>query len=579
MDKYIERQTNYYLEVETHPFFKEEVETLLREQNVEELTDRFYTELSFGTGGLRGIIGGGMNRMNPYIVRRVTYGMGIYAQEVFSEPCFVIAYDSRHYSKEFALYAALVLAQMNIRTLLFTSPRPTPMLSFALRTLRATCGIVITSSHNPPAYNGYKAYWNDGSQIIEPHDVEIIKRIKNIQGVIPSRDERDARGRGLLIDLGKEMDISFQKSVLTVCNPLVSARGKVIYTPLHGTGAQVMEAIFDKLGVEYYTVPEQRLPDGDFPTVRFPNPEDPRSLVLALTLARQKKADLLLANDPDADRIGVGVRHDNDMVLLSGNQLGALVLDYLLMRYRQNKTLLAHPVLINTVVTTDLQKKIIEACEGQVISTLTGFKHIAAAMRELEQVNRLSDFVLGTEESFGLLIGTHVRDKDGITAAALITQMMSYYHAQGQTLIDRLEYLYYTYGYYQESTISKVFEGERGVKKMNDIMYLLRSKKHEFFQDQEVLKVLDFLDQSTYMGNSTTQLTGFPKSNVLKFIFANENWIVIRPSGTEPKLKIYFSFHAQVDSNISAVKNQVSAAISTLQEELQDKLSLPIESN
>jgi phosphoglucomutase len=541
-----------YIAHESEALFKAEVEALLAksEKNDEaawkELEDRFYRDLEFGTGGLRGVIGGGYNRMNRLVVTRATQGLCDYLNATFpgKRLSACVAYDSRRYSASFALDTACVFAANGIKAYLFSALRPTPELSFAIRFLKADTGVVVTASHNPPKYNGYKAYWNDGSQVTPPHDVGIIERVGAVQSVkILGKDE--AMKKGLLSIIDKEVDEPYVAMVKShLFRPqLFKELGKsvkIVYTPLHGTGALHFERVMRDLGLDVATVPEQREPDGEFPTVSFPNPEEAAALKMALDLGAKLKADCVMATDPDADRLGIAVPgKDGKFVLITGNQLGSLHLDYILLTRKELGLMPKRPAAIKSIVTTDLQSRIAIKYGAASYDCLTGFKWIAEMMRKLEKDG--IDFVYGTEESYGHLIETEVRDKDGISAAALTAEMTLYWKSKGKSLLDRLEDLYREYGFYEEKGVNKYFEGASGMDVMRGIMEAYRKDQPATLGGIRVDSVRDVKTGLTWKSAEpkATRKVDLPTSDVIQWYLEDGTVVTVRPSGTEPKIKYY----------------------------------------
>jgi phosphoglucomutase len=572
-----------YIGLEKDPAFRKQVEDLLAKQDFTELSDRFYTELEFGTGGIRGVIGGGYNRLNSYIIQKTTQGLAAYIKKVVpaEKASVAIAYDSRHYSAEFALDAARVLAGNGIKAYLYTSLRSTPQLSFTVRKLGATAGIVITASHNPPEYNGYKVYWSDGGQIVSPHDTGIVAQVSAVQGSeIACMTKEEALLKGLLVFIDKDLDVAFIDMVKAcVLRPdLVRKKGsslKVVYTPLHGTGAVPVEKALADLGISVTFVEEQKAPDGNFPTVAFPNPEEASAMKLALDLAKKESAHLVLATDPDADRLGIAVPDGaGGFSLLSGNQLGALLLDYLLSSRKEQGTLPPRGAFVKSIVTTELGRLIARDFGVECFEVLTGFKYIGEKIREFESQKGGFTYIFGTEESYGFLVNTSVRDKDAVSAAVIAAEMTLYHVSQGRSLLDRLNYLYEKYGYFQETQVSRYFKGESGLSVMAALMERLRAAppaalgglKVEFVKDYQDGTVLD-----TAAGKKEKSIA-LPPANVLQFVCDDGSIITARPSGTEPKIKFYASCRsaaglplaqarAQAAAKIEAIRGQISVLI------------------
>ncbi|MFW5688916.1 MAG: phospho-sugar mutase [Spirochaetota bacterium] len=574
-----------YVRYEEDELFRGEVERLLEEQADDELADRFYTDLEFGTGGLRGVIGGGFNRMNSLVVARATEGLARYVSEHGERSSdgdlrAVIAHDSRRFSDTFALQAALVFAAHGIKTFLFPSLRPTPELSFAVRKLEASVGVVVTASHNPPEYNGYKVYWADGAQIVAPHDKAIIEEVRSVSGA-PSRMGKDeALEKGLLVYLDREIDDEFVAMVKrqSVRPELLKERGstlKVVYTPLHGTGAMMVERVLGELGVEVITVPEQREPDGEFPTVEFPNPEEAAALKLALELGEQERADIVMGTDPDSDRLGIAVPGTSGYELLTGNQLGVLLADYILGQRKELGTLPEKPVFVKTVVTTDLQRKVAERYGATVHDTLTGFKHIATVMRRLDAHPHEGTYVLGGEESYGYLIGTEVRDKDAITAAVLTAEMALFHVAEGRTVLQRLEEIYDEFGYYEEIQISRYFRGQSGGRIMTGLMRNLRHDPPASIAGVPVVVVKDFKAQTItdVTTGETRPNTELPVSNVLQWVLEDETVVSARPSGTEPKIKFYASVSSKPATPLDRAKREVGEELDRVRDWVEEQIA------
>jgi phosphoglucomutase len=568
----IERAKDYIAK-EKDANFRAEVEKLLAEdlnlqsESGKELEDRFYRDLEFGTGGLRGVIGGGYNRMNTLVVKSATQGLASYLIKAFPEKAAagklsaVIAFDSRHYSAEFAEAAALIFAGNGIKAWLFSSLRPTPELSFAIRFLKCDTGIVVTASHNPPKYNGYKAYWNDGSQVVPPHDIGIINEVNNVK-TIKEISRQEALDKGLLKIIDKEVDEPYQAMVKSrLFRPdLIKAKAgevKIVYTPLHGTGAMHVEKVLGDLGLKVITVPEQREGNGDFPTVSFPNPEEAAALDMAIKLGTMEKADVVMATDPDADRFGVAVPNGaGGFTLVSGNQMGVLLADYIFLSLKELGKLPANAAMINSVVTTGMQKRVAEYYGAGCFQCLTGFKWIADVMRKWENGENFGgagakNFVFGTEESYGYLVETEVRDKDGVSAAALTAEMTLYWRSKGKSLLDRLDELYKICGYWQEMGISKYFQGPEGPGIMKGIMDKYRSSPPSTLGGIKITKVRD-LEKG---------VDGLPPSDVLQFYLEDGTIVSARPSGTEPKIKFYATCCAEAGTSSAASRgNGLEAA-------------------
>jgi phosphoglucomutase len=556
----IRKRAQEYISRESDPAFRSEVESLLAASDWKELEDRFYRDLEFGTGGLRGIIGGGYNRMNSLVVTRATQGLCDYLRSAFPHKNLsaCIAYDSRHYSDVFSESAARVFAANGIKAYLFTSLRPTPELSFAIRLLGADTGIVVTASHNPPKYNGYKAYWNDGAQVIPPHDEGIIARVEAVKSV-KTMEKDEALAKGLIVMIDERVDepyVAMIKSKLMRPELIKRMAGqvKLVYTPLHGTGARHFERVMKDLGLDVVTVPEQREPDGDFPTVAFPNPEEAAALKLALELGKKVGADAVMANDPDADRLGIAVPDGSgDFTLITGNQLGSLHLDYLLLTRKELGLMPKKPAAIKSIVTTDLQSRIAAAYGAKCFECLTGFKWIADLMRRFESdttgpASGGYEFVYGTEESYGHLIEKEVRDKDGISAAALTAEMTLYWRSKGKSLLERLGELYREHGFFEEKGINKYFEGATGMDVMRGIMEGYRNKQPSALGGIAVARIRDVKAGIEWSAGSQAKAgkIDLPASDVIQWYLEDGTMVTVRPSGTEPKIKFYILLRTEV---------------------------------
>ena len=542
------------------PEFDEETkkELLAIKDDEKEIEDRFYKELEFGTAGLRGIIGAGTNRMNQYTVGKATQGLANYILEQGTENKGVaISYDSRKMSKEFSMQTALILCANGIKTYLFESLRPVPELSFAIRELQCTAGIMITASHNPPKYNGYKVYWDDGAQIVSPRDKDIIAKVRAVESFseIKQISEEEAKNKGLLNFVGKEMDDQYiEKLKSLILNPeIVKEQGKklkVVYTPLHGTGNMVAERLLNEIGIEnLYVVPEQKEPDGNFPTVDYPNPEDPKAFKLALELAKKVDADVVLATDPDADRLGIFAKDSKtgEYKNYTGNMSALLIAEYRISQMKEKGILPKNGMMITTIVSSNLTKAIGEYYGLEVIEVLTGFKNIGAVMRKAEE-NKDKEYVFGFEESYGCLIGDYARDKDGIAAVMALCEAACYYQSKGMTLWDQMIAIYEKYGYYKETQVSIVREGAEGAEEIKQMMTNTRNKDIEKIGDYKVLTFKDI--EKDYVKNMITgeeSKSGLPKSNVLYYELEDNNWCCIRPSGTEPKIKLYMGVKGKTD--------------------------------
>ena len=538
----IYRKAEDYIKAEMEAQFKKEVVDALDEHADDELHDRFYTALAFGTAGMRGVIGGGTNRINPFMVRKVTQGLADYLVGQVADSSVVIAYDSRNFSPLFAKEAALTLCANGVKVHLFSELHPVPMLSFALRHLKATAGIVITASHNPAKYNGYKVYWSDGGQVTPPHDVGIAERVASVDpGAIRTMSMNEAKNSGLLTSVPASVDDAYYAMVadsLSHTELLVSSKVKVAYTPLHGAGNTPVRTMLAKLGVHCEVVQQQEQPDGDFPTVSMPNPEDPQAMRLAIELGVSTKADIVLGTDPDADRLGIAIPIDSSKEsykLLTGNQIAVLLCDYLITTWKEKGEFGKQPLVVKSIVTTDLVKEIAHRQGAECVDVLTGFKYIAEKIAEMETSSKRC-FLFGCEESFGYLSVPHVRDKDAVSSAVLAVEMMAYHASHGISLQQRLDQLYDEFGYYTEKVLSFTYEGISGKQKMADIMARFRAlKPSDSFAGYTIGAAADLLDDISM---------GLPKSDVVILYFESGEKMVVRPSGTEPKIKYYLFFHA-----------------------------------
>ncbi|WP_195269863.1 phospho-sugar mutase [Eubacterium sp. 1001713B170207_170306_E7] len=510
-----------------------------------EIEDRFYQDLEFGTGGMRGKIGAGINRMNVYIVAKATYGLGRYllgADPKNAEKGVAIAFDSRNKSAEFAQTAARVLAAMGVQAYLFESLRPTPVLSFTVRHVGAAGGIVITASHNPKEYNGYKVYGSDGGQMVSPAADELVAEIEKIDNYfdIPLANMQTAVADGMIQIIGKEVDDAYAAAVEAVAKANPGSDLKVIYTPIHGSGNVPVRRVLDDLGYKNVTVvAEQEQPDGSFPTVSYPNPEERSVFNIAMEMPEAQDVDIIIGTDPDCDRVGVvGRNAEGEFVVFTGNQTGALLVDYFL---KTRTELPDNKVVIKTIVTSELGGIVAKANGAEVVDVLTGFKYIGEHMTEYEKTGEKT-FAFGYEESYGYLAGGYARDKDAVLASALVCEMADYYKKQGMTLYDALEGLYQKFGYFIEGIQSMTLEGIEGKKQIASIMEKFRAGHFDAFADEKLVTYNDYQSKES-LEVATGQKTAIdlPKSNVLKFVFNENSWYALRPSGTEPKLKVYYS--------------------------------------
>ena len=556
------------------PEFDEETkqELLAIKGNEKEIEDRFYQELEFGTAGLRGIIGAGINRMNQYTVGKATQGLANYIVEQGTQDKGVaISYDSRKMSKEFSKQTALILCANGIKAYLFENLRPVPELSFAVRELGCTAGVMITASHNPPKYNGYKVYWDDGAQIVSPRDKDIISKVRAIENFSEIKQilQEEAIQKGLLHIIGKEMDDKYLGVLKSsVLNPdIMKEQGKklkVVYTPLHGTGNTVTERLLKELGLEnVYVVPEQKEPDGNFPTVDYPNPEDKKAFQLALELAKKIEADVVLATDPDADRLGIFAKDakTGEYMTYTGNMSALLIAEYRISQMKEKGILPSNGMLITTIVSSDLAKAIAKYYDLACPEVLTGFKNIGAVMKKAEE-KKDKTYVFGYEESYGCLIGDYARDKDGIAAVMALCEAACYYQAQNKTLWDAMNDIYEKYGYYKEEQVSIVREGVQGAQEIKEMMTKMRNTDIQKIGNYQILTFKDI--QKNIVKNMQTgeiKETGLPESNVLYYELEDNAWCCIRPSGTEPKIKLYMGIKGTSEENANKKLQELKQAM------------------
>lgn len=537
-----------------------------------EIEDRFYKELEFGTAGLRGVIGAGTNRMNKYTVGKATQGLANYILEQGTqEKGVAISYDSRKMSKEFSLQTALILNANGIKTYLFENLRPVPELSFAVRELNCTAGIMITASHNPPKYNGYKVYWDDGAQIVAPRDKEIIEKVRNVTDYSEIKEitKKEAEEKGLFKIVGTEMDDKYiDKLKSLILNPeIVKKQGenlKVVYTPLHGTGNTIAERLLREIGIKnLYVVPEQKEPDGNFPTVDYPNPEDPKAFKLALELAKKVDADVVLATDPDADRLGIFAKDSKtgEYKNYTGNMSALLIAEYRISQMQEKEMLPQDGMMIKTIVSSNLTDAIANNYGLHLYEVLTGFKNIGAIMRKEEECNG-KKYVFGFEESYGCLIGDYARDKDGIAAVMALCEAACYYKEKGFTLWNQMINIYEKYGYYKETQVAIVREGSKGAKEIENMMTSTRNKDVEKIGNYKVLKFKD-IDKDYVKDMITGEITksGLPKSNVLYYELEDNSWCCVRPSGTEPKIKLYMGIKADTEKEADRKLEELKEAM------------------
>ena len=559
------------------PEFDEETKKELLEikEDKKEIEDRFYKELEFGTGGLRGIIGAGTNRMNVYTVGKATQGFADFINDTYKgEKAIAIAYDSRNMSKEFAKAAALTLCANDIKVYLYESLRPTPMLSFAVRHLKCKAGIVITASHNPKEYNGYKAYGEDGCQLTDEPAKEVIGYVNRVEDYskIKTMSEEEALEKGLLVYIGENVDKAYIESLksLTIREELVKDHAKdlkIVYTPIHGSGNVPVRRVLSELGYEnVLVVKEQELPNGNFPTAPYPNPENPDVFKIAMEMANKVNADVIFGTDPDCDRIGVVVKDNKgEFRVLTGNQTGMLLVNYVLGSLKELNKLPKNGVVIKTIVTTESVRKMAEAYGVKLIDVLTGFKYIGEKIREFEETGS-NEYLIGFEESYGYLFGTFSRDKDAVVASMLIAEMTLYYKKQGKTLYDALVEIYEQYGYFKESLVSVELKGKEGQEKIGRCLDLLRADEITEVNGVKVVKSFDYKSstEKDLIANTTSKIN-LPKSNVLKYILEDDSWFVVRPSGTEPKMKVYLAVKGNsledADKQTERFKSSVMAIV------------------
>ena len=533
------------------PCFDENTKKELEEikGNEKEIEDRFYKDLEFGTAGLRGVIGAGTNRMNKYTVGKATQGLANFIlKEGTQDKGVAIAYDSRHMSKEFSEETALCLNANGIKTYVFESLRPVPELSFTVRKLGCTAGVMITASHNPPEYNGYKVYWDDGAQIVPPKDKQIIDEVNAITdfSAIKTMDKKEAVEKGLYVQIGKEVDDDFVNTLKSlVLNPDVIKKEQdnvtIVYTPLHGAGNVPVQRVLKELGFTHvYVVPEQEKPDGDFPTVSYPNPEDKKAFKLALELAEKVDADVVLATDPDSDRLGVYSKDENgEYVPYTGNMSAILIAEYELSQKKEKGLLPDNGAIITTIVSSNMTKDLAKEYNLTMFETLTGFKWIGEKIRQFEENNNSYSYQFGFEESYGCLISPHARDKDGISAVMALCEATAYYKSKGITLWEQMINIYKKYGFYKEGQVSITLKGADGAEQIKAMMEKMRKNPPKKLGSYDVLEVRDYKEHTIVKADGTKLETDLPTSNVLYYDLNDNSWCCVRPSGTEPKIKFY----------------------------------------
>jgi len=565
----------YEMWLESNVFDEETKNELLSiKDNEEEIKERFYKDLEFGTGGLRGIIGAGCNRLNIYTVRKATQGLSDYINEKgISHPSAVIAYDSRRMSPEFATETAKVFAANGIKAYVFSSLRPTPELSFAVRRYGAAAGIVITASHNPPEYNGYKVYWADGAQVSSPMDKEIITKVNSITdfGSISVIDEKEAIEKGLLEYIEGDIDDEYISNVLAQSRRKTNnAQLRVVYTPLNGTGNVPVNRALKEAGfTDVYNVEEQRYPDSEFTTIGYPNPEDKAVFKMGIELAKDKDADIIIATDPDADRIGVAVKEkDGSFSFLTGNMTAAILCEYICEAEKEKNVLPENGVVIKTVVSTPMADAIAKSFGLKVMDVLTGFKYIGAKIKEFEETKDNS-FVFGFEESYGCLSGTYARDKDAVSAALLVCEAAAYNKALGMTLTEKLNRLYEKYGFFKEETVSLTMKGLSGAEKIKDIMTYLRENSIKAIGDKAVEWECDFKkDKFKNLITGETMSREVGSSDIIRYVLQDESWVCVRPSGTEPKIKIYIGVKGEnalnAENKLETLKKNIMDTINNI---------------
>jgi phosphoglucomutase len=555
-----------------------EIKKLADDKNEKELNERFAIELEFGTGGLRGLIRNGTNGMNIYVVARATQGLANYVKRSGEKnPKAAVAYDSRLYSREFAMETAAVLASNGIKTYIFSEMRPTPELSYTVRKLGCVTGVVITASHNPKEYNGYKVYWKDGGQIINPHDDNIIREVRNVEKItdVVKDDFNILVNKGMIEWIDPSVDENYISEVVSLTiapEEIAKSSVRIVYTPLHGTGCTLIPKVLSKLGFnDVIYVEEQMKADPAFPTVRKPNPEERDALDMAISYAMKNNADIVIATDPDADRMGIAVKKDDgEFDVISGNHIGSIIEHYVLSRRKEKGNLPANGAVVKTIVTTDLQDRIAESFSMKVFNVLTGFKYIGEKIREFEEQNSYQ-YVFGGEESYGYLTATYARDKDALAATLMIAECCAYLKNRNMTLTAYLDSIFKEYGYYDDRNVSIDAEGLKGIEVINDVMKKFREKAPSEIGGVKTKSVIDYKNDTVY--DSEDRKKELPKSNVLKYILEDGSTVTVRPSGTEPKIKFYFSTKSgsqaetgaklsrMIDDLIPGIKSFISASI------------------
>ncbi len=556
MDKLIETRVQEWMGDKYDEMTRMELQLLIDNKDEKELVDRFYKELDFGTGGMRGVIGAGTNRMNIYTVGKSAQGIANYLLQGGrnkKDLSVVISYDSRHFSDVFSLRSALIFAGNGIKSYLFSHLQTTPLLSFAIRYLKAKAGVMVTASHNPPEYNGYKVYYEDGAQVLPPHDKGIISEVRAIQSVdeIKIMDKQEALDKGLLQYIGNEINESYFDTLFKSIDFLVNKSDhekliKIVYTPLHGTGNIPVREALKRMGYSVAVVPQEEMPNGDFPTVKYPNPEEADALKLAIQQAKDTKSDLVLATDPDCDRVGIAVKdHRGEFILFNGNQVGVILSHFLFSKLKEKNLMPANPLLVKTIVSTDMTDGICQDFGVEFEEVLTGFKYIAEKVKKYHELEEGSKkFLFGFEESYGYTFGDYVRDKDAVSSCLLISILADECKKMNITLIEYLNNLYRKYGYYLETLKSLTLKGKEGVEAIQTIMEYFREHPLKEIHRSRVVKIRDVERRKIYDIVQNRELDlDLPVSNVLTYYMENGSKVTLRPSGTEPKIKFYFSFH------------------------------------
>ncbi len=573
MNLLIEEKINYWLQGNFNQSTKDEIKKLQAENNAQ-LEDAFYKNLEFGTGGLRGLMGAGTNRMNKYTVGMATQGFANYLRAIYGTDSIsvAIAYDCRNNSKFFAETTAAVFAANGIKVFLFENLRPTPELSFAIRQLKCKAGVVCTASHNPKEYNGYKAYWNDGGQLVPPHDKNVILEVEKINSIDNVKWEGN---EGNISILGEKMDKAYIEMVkgLSIYPELIQKHHsiKIVYTSIHGTGITIIPEVLKQMGFSnVHIVEEQAIPDGNFPTVVYPNPEESEAMRIGLNKAKEYDADILLGTDPDSDRVGIGVKDNNgNWILLNGNQTAVLAFNYVIEARRKKGIAKANDMVVSTIVTTDMIDVIAKANEINCYNVLTGFKWIAELVKEKEG---FENYIIGGEESFGLMIGDKIRDKDAVSAVSLLCEMVAFEKENGKSIFEKLVQLYCEYGFYKEHLISVTKKGIEGAQLISEMMANYRQHPPITIAGLKVVQILDYEAQvDKNLLTSEMKVINLPKSNVLQFVLEDGSKISARPSGTEPKIKFYFSVNGILNNalDFENVNNQLQQKIDAIVTDLK----------